>query len=122
MREEPPDERARVPMISFRNGVKYVDGVEMHITGSRQFRSSNGTTIYTSLMWSDGKASCNCPGWSSCPLRNKKTGQLQDKTCSHARQVRAGDNILIDQGTGIGVNPFLSGRVEDEKKGRKIIL
>ena len=109
------------PSISFRDGFKYVDGVRYTITGTYQFMSSNGTTLYTALMWSDGKPSCNCPGWATSKMQDK-FGNPKDKTCTHSKDVRVGDNVRIENGEP--VIPFSSppNRVEAAPKKRKIIL
>jgi hypothetical protein len=110
-------------VVSFRDGGKYVDGKRYVITGSRQCWSSNGTTIYTSLMWSDGKASCNCPGWATSKTRDKY-GNPKDKSCSHSKNVRAGDALTVGDVVTISdtARAFVEGRVEAVPKKRKIIL
>lgn len=80
--------------------------------------SSNGTTIYTALMWSDGKASCNCPGWATSKQYDAY-GQPKDKSCTHSRKVFLGANIRIENGGQFSEPPV---RVEAAAKGRKIIL
>jgi hypothetical protein len=111
----------------FRDGAKYVNGVRYHITGTRQCWSSNGTTIYTSLMWSDGKSSCNCPGWATSKTQDK-FGNPKDKTCTHSRDVREGDNVVVGQAISSAQKKYDDdmdhrfGRVEAVPKKRKIIL
>lgn len=118
----PPLAGQRDPsVVSFRDGGKYVNGVRYTITGSRQCWSSNGTTIYTSLMWSDGKASCNCPGWATSKTRDK-FGNPKDKTCTHSKNVREGDNITVGSG-GVSIGEYRSTPpVEAAPKKRKIVL
>lgn len=69
-------------------------------------------------MWSDGKASCNCPGWATSKTTDK-FGNPKDKTCSHSKGVCAGDNITV----GTVSETYHPGRGEAEpSKKRKIIL
>jgi hypothetical protein len=107
--------------VFFQDGSKYVDGLRYVITGSRQCWSSNGMTIYTALMWSDGKASCNCPGWATSKTTDK-FGNPKDKTCAHSKIVRAGDNISVGKSEN-QISAFVEGRVEAAPpKNRKIVL
>jgi hypothetical protein len=111
----------RASVVSFRDGGKYVDGVRYAVTGSRQCWSSNGTTIYTSLMWSDGKASCNCPGWATSKTKDK-FGNVKDKTCTHSKQVQAGMAITVDSGRHVATALPEIGPIEAAPKKRKIVL
>src|SRR5574338_84039 len=76
----------------FRDGKKYLYGVAYVMVGFRQSLSSDGVTTYTAIMWSDGKASCNCPGWATSKTRDK-FGNPKEKTCRHSRDVREGDAV-----------------------------
>lgn len=54
--------------------------------GAWPFPSSKGTTDYETILYADGTASCNCPGWIYC----KKMGEhyvgsvyVGDRICGH---------------------------------------
>ena len=51
-------------MASYRNNQKFEGGqVVGTLELSKESISSNGHTIYTTIKWSDGSVTCNCPGW-----------------------------------------------------------
>lgn len=67
--------------VVFSKGVMQVEGVAQLPATSEQWESSNGTTVYTTVMWEhpttrEKRVSCNCPGWA-----RKKPGQL--RRCKH---------------------------------------
>jgi len=69
----------------FQNGKKIVDGVEYDAVRFYECLSSNGFTVYTAILWSDGEASCNCPGWT----RHK------ERRCKHSNQVKEIRNDVL---------------------------
>lgn len=42
--------------------------------------SSNGVTKYTTILWEDGTASCDCPGW-TMPSKDRRARGVRE--CSH---------------------------------------
>ena len=83
----PPEKTAA--RIGFVDGVMQVDGVPQTIKRARDFRSSNGITIYTAVEWEDPdtgelRHSCPCPSWT-----NKKADK--ERTCKHVKELQ---NVL----------------------------
>ena len=67
---------------SYRDGFKVVDGSRIKPVHMRDFRSSNGMTVYTAILWEDGESSCNCPGWA------------MRKRCRHSQSMLSGNYPL----------------------------
>jgi hypothetical protein len=83
---------------TFRDGRKYdKDGVGADASKIKQTRSSNGLTLYTTILWSDGTKSCDCPGW--CILKKDKSGQPKPRACKHTK---ASDKVQNTDMTAIG--------------------
>jgi hypothetical protein len=63
---------------SFKRGKKLLDGKEIEAKHRLILYGSDGVSIYTATLWTDGTTSCNCPGWS---FQHAKGG-----TCKHAKR------------------------------------
>jgi hypothetical protein len=70
--------------MKFDNGVKVLDdGTRVGIRQSKTNLSSNGVTKYTTILWKDGTASCDCPGWTQ---RVKSEGMgRRTRECKHTK-------------------------------------
>jgi len=71
--------------VSFRDGTMHVDGRPLWPERVEQWESSNGTTIYTAIVWfnqatGERRTSCNCPGWAI-----KKHNQ--HRQCTHTKDL-----------------------------------
>ena len=63
---------------SYHGGEKHVDGKTYYAKRLEHFKSSNGVTVYTTTLWEDNEASCNCPSWA------------MRKVCKHTKIVLTG--------------------------------
>lgn len=48
------------------------------------FRSSNGHTMYQTLLFAGGETSCDCPGWT------RRVAPDGSRSCKHTRMVELG--------------------------------
>jgi hypothetical protein len=62
----------------FHEGKKITGGKVIQPKHYLTSRSSNGRTIYTTILWADGDTSCDCPAW-----RFEKDGV---RTCKHVKR------------------------------------
>lgn len=84
--------------VSFSSGTMIVNGSPQIPVVAENWESSNGTTQYTTVKWTDpetgdARVSCNCPGWAirkpGKPRRCKHTDDMMGiKTCRATRASR----------------------------------
>lgn len=77
---------------SFSNGKKITNGKVIEPKYYLNTRSSNGRTVYTTILWADGDTSCDCPAWRF----EKKDGT---RHCKHLKQAAALTADLDETGT-----------------------
>jgi hypothetical protein len=78
---------------TFKDGKKYVAGVEVRVKHRLTCFGSDGNTIYTATLWADGEASCNCPAW-----RFERKGKRGCKHATRAMTLTAD----VDETGGLG--------------------
>lgn len=71
--------------VSFIDGTMHVDGQALWPQRVERWRSSNGLTVYTTVVWynqatGERRTSCNCPGWTI-----KKSGKHRE--CTHTKDL-----------------------------------
>jgi len=59
--------------------------MSQQISKAWTFLSSNGTTRYQTLQYSDQSTSCECPGWT------RRVAPDGSRSCKHTRAVEMGD-------------------------------
>lgn len=61
-------------------------GNEIAQARSETNMSSNGVTPYTTILWADGTASCDCPGWTRRVVEKDGIGSIRE--CRHSKDMR----------------------------------
>lgn len=88
--------------VTFSGGNMMVNGVAQVPEMARQWESSNGLTMYTTVQWKDPqtdekRVSCNCTGWAvkkkGKPRQCKHTLDMMGVEPCNARAVNAGQQI-----------------------------
>jgi len=93
--------------MKFAGEFKYDDnGDRWKIEQSKTNLSSNGVTKYTTLLWSDGTASCDCPGW---------TQRVVDgvRSCKHTKNMMPRSPWRERTKVKVKAEPFRLGRIRD---------
>lgn len=87
------------------------DGRTHTIAASQQNLSSNGTTVYTLLQWSNGALSCNCPGWA------------MKKTCKHTKAAERRGGVQPQQVTAPAINALQvqAAATASQPQGRRVV-
>jgi hypothetical protein len=89
--------------VSFRDGTMHVGGQPMWPAKVSRWESSNGTTVYTAIIWynqgtGEWRTSCNCPGWAI-----KKRGK--HRQCTHTKDL---EGIQVCPRKKVGANEIRS--------------
>jgi hypothetical protein len=88
-----------MPEPTFSNGTKTnPDGSTFDMVKVKNPLSSNGTTVYTTILWGDGEYSCDCPGWTI--LKKDKFKRPKPRTCKHCKEaIKKGAADMMDVAT-----------------------
>ena len=69
--------------MKFEGGYKILDnGTRIALERGVPNLSSNGVTKYSTLLWKDGTASCDCPGWT------QRISDDGERSCKHTKDLR----------------------------------
>lgn len=110
---------------SFTNGVMHVNGAPQAPVETQNWKSSNGTTIYTTVKWQDPasgryRTSCNCPGWAMKKKAHRECCHTKDMEGAVAcTKERAGHmNTITTVADAVKLIPD----IEDGRELRGIVL